>query len=301
MLSAYNLQSSFAGYGFYGSGTPVLIGLGLALLCLICLLGGGRGIVSITRTLVPVMGVLYVLTSLIVLLRNISLLPTVLLGIFRSAFDLRAIFSGFTGSCLMYGVRRGLFSNEAGVGSSPIAAAAACVSHPVKQGLVQTLSVFIDTVLCSATAFMCLCSGVAPAEELSGMPYIHSAMERCFGGAGGVFVTIAMALFAFTTLLGNFFYMDSCLTYLLRRSPGKIGRTALRIGGCAVIFAGCIMPASLVWDLSDALMGLMCLINLPALLRLSGVAMDALEDYLHQRREGRDPTFIFQAQTKKRS
>ena len=126
--------------------------------------------------------------------------------IFSEAFDFQAIFAGFTGSAVMQGVKRGLFSNEAGVGSAPNAAASANVSHPVKQGLVQMLSVFLDTlVICSATAFMLLCSGVEPAAELQGAPYVQAALSAVFGSVGPIFITVAMVLFAFTTLIGNYY------------------------------------------------------------------------------------------------
>ena len=142
--------------------------------------------------------------------------------IFSNAFDIQAIFGGFTGSCVMNGIKRGLFSNEAGVGSAPNAAASAAVSHPVKQGLVQMLSVFIDTILiCSATACLLLCSGVAPREELKGMPWVQAAASESLGGFGTVFITVALCLFAFTTLIGNFYYAEMGLKYLCGKTPGK--------------------------------------------------------------------------------
>ena len=166
MLAAYNTQSTFGGFSFYSSSTPVVIGAVLAVLFGACVLGGGKRLTKVTEVLVPVMGVLYILVSLLVVIMNIGRIGAVLAAIFGSAFDFRAIFGGFTGSCIMWGIKRGLYSNEAGMGSAPNAAAAADVSHPVKQGLVQMLSVFIDTLLiCSATAFMCLFSGVAPSAD----------------------------------------------------------------------------------------------------------------------------------------
>ena len=144
-------------------------------------------------TLVPFMGGLYVLVALIVIVMNLELVPTVFARIFQGAFDFQAIFAGFTGSALMQGIKRGLFSNEAGVGSAPNAAASANVSHPVKQGLVQMLSVFLDTLLiCSATALMLLCSGVEPTEAAQGAPYVQSALSAVFGSVGPIFITVAM-------------------------------------------------------------------------------------------------------------
>lgn len=292
MLSAYNLQSSFSGYRFYRMDTtPPVIGAVLVTACLFCLSGGEGRIVKISETLVPVMALAYLCLSLIIVLRHAYLLPAALGEIFRCAFDARAIFSGFSGSCVMYGVRRGLFSNEAGVGSAPNAAASAQVSHPVKQGLVQTLSVLIDTSLCTATALMCLCSGVSPAPGLAGMPYVQAAAESGFGAAGAVFITAAMVLFAFTSLIGNFFYIDNCLTYILRCRCPRLLSEVTRVLVCALSFTGCIMPMELVWNVADALMGVMCLLNIPALLVLSGKAAHVLDDYRMQRRAGKNPVF----------
>ena len=292
MLSSYNLQASFSGYGFYRADiTPAVIGAALALTCLFCLSGGEGRIVRISEALVPLMALAYLCAAFIIVLRRAYLLPPALGEIFRRAFDARAIFSGFSGSCVMYGVRRGLFSNEAGVGSAPNAAASAHVSHPVKQGLVQTLSVLIDSALCTATALMCLCSGVSPAPGLAGMPYVQAAAEASFGAAGPVFITSATVLFAFTSVVGNFFYIDNCLTCILhRRCPRLLSETA-RVLSCALSFTGCIMPMELVWNVADALMGVMCLLNLPALLVLSGRAAGALDDYIRQRRAGKPPVF----------
>ena len=132
--------------------------------------------------------------------------------IFKDAFDFKAIFSGVAGSCMIYGIKRGLYSNEAGVGSAPNASASAKVSHPAKQGLVQTLSVYIDTLLlCTATALMCLSSGVERSEAVSGAPYVQNALSSVIGSVGPVFITVAMVLFAFTTLIGNLYYVDNAL------------------------------------------------------------------------------------------
>lgn len=218
MLCSFNLQSTFSGYGFYNEGvTPWIIGGIAALLTAFCVMGGGKRIIAVASTLVPFMGGLYVLVALIVIVMNLELVPTVFARIFQGAFDFQAIFAGFTGSALMQGIKRGLFSNEAGVGSAPNAAASANVSHPVKQGLVQMLSVFLDTLLiCSATALMLLCSGVEPTEAAQGAPYVQSALSAVFGSVGPIFITVAMVLFAFTTLIGNLYYVDNALAYLMK-------------------------------------------------------------------------------------
>ena len=293
MLASYNLQSTFAVFSFYDAGVfPWIAGLVMAVLVGWCLFGGGKRIVKATSTLVPIMGVIYIAVALFVVITHIGLLPAVLGRIFRDAFDVQAIFGGFAGSCVMYGIKRGLYSNEAGVGSAPNAAAAADVSHPVKQGLVQMLSVFIDTLLvCSATAFMCLCSGVEPTAELAGAPYVQAAMSSSLGGFGPVFVTVSMALFAFTTLLGNLYYVDNALTYILGHEPGKVFMTVYRIIASLVIFVGAGLSMGLLWDLADVLMGLMTIINLPVICALGKYALRALKDYMVQRKEGKDPVF----------
>ncbi|BAL01097.1 sodium/glutamine symporter [Oscillibacter valericigenes Sjm18-20] len=293
MLASYNLQSTFSVYGFYDAKvTPWIIGAILAILVGWCILGGGRRVVKATSTIVPIMGVLYILVSLIVLFSHAKLIPAVFGEIFRNAFDFQAIFSGIAGSCMMYGIKRGLYSNEAGVGSAPNAAAAADVSHPVKQGLVQVLSVFIDTLLiCSATALMCLCSGVEPTAEIAGAPYVQESIRTIMGDFGPVFVTVAMVLFAFTTLLGNLFYVDNCLTFIHRKMPSKNFMLGFRLVCAAVILVGAALPMAAAWDIADIMMAVMCLINLPACTVLSNVAVRACRDYVAQKKEGRNPVF----------
>ena len=204
MLASYNLQSAFAGFSFYGDHTAFVIGLILAILFAICVLGGAHRLTKVTGALVPIMGVFYVIIAIVVVVMHANLIPGVFKNIFVSAFDFPAIFGGFTGSGMMQGIKRGLYSNEAGMGSAPNAAATADVSHPAKQGLVQMLSVFIDTLLiCTATALMCLCSGVIPTEEAAGALYVQAALQSSLGNFGPIFIAVSMAQFAFTTLIGN--------------------------------------------------------------------------------------------------
>lgn len=297
MPASFNLQSTFSGYGFYDPKTsPWIIGAILALIVGYCLLGGGKRIVSATSTIVPIMGGIYILVALIITVMNIGLLPSVFARIFTEAFDFSAIFGGFAGSCVMWGIKRGLFSNEAGVGSAPNAAAAADVSHPVKQGLVQMLSVFIDTILiCTATAMMCLCSGVEPAAELAGAPYVQAALQSSLGSIGPIFITVSMILFAFTTLLGNFYYVENLIIYIMKRVPSKTFMTAFRVLGAVVIFIGAGLDMGLVWDIADVLMGIMAIINIPVIIILAKPALIALEDYAKQKKTGKNP--VFKAET----
>ena len=294
MLCAYNLQSTFIAYSFYNPDTtPWIIGGVLAVLVGYCLFGGGRRVILATSTLVPIMGVIYISVAFVLTLININQLPAVLGKIFSQAFDFQAIFSGFAGSCVMFGIKRGLYSNEAGVGSAPNAAAAADVTHPVKQGLVQMLSVFIDTLLiCTATAFMCMTSGVEPVKELAGAPYVQTALAASMGGVAKVFITVSMVLFAFTTLLGNLYYVDNCFAYIMKAVPGPTFNMVYRAIACVVIFIGAGSSMGLMWDLADVLMGCMAIINLPVICILGGPALKAMDDYSKQREAGKNPVFV---------
>lgn len=294
LLCSYNLQSTFAAYSFYNDMlTPMITGFILALCTAYCLTGGGARIIRSISLIVPFMGVSYVLVSIIVILFNITSLPFVITSIFRDAFDFRAIFGGISGSCMIYGIKRGLYSNEAGVGSAPNASAVAKVSHPVKQGLVQTLSVYIDTlILCTATAIMCLSTGVERSESVSGALYVQNAISTVFGKAGPVFITIAMVLFAFTTIIGNLFYVKNALIYL--NNKRELSRSFMRrfyFACVLVVFIGAMTPMSAAWALADITMGCMTLINLPACMILSKVAIKTLKDYEKQKAMGKDPVF----------
>ena len=297
MLASFNLQDSFRVYDFYVPGkTSWMIGAVLAILAGYCILGGGKRIIKYTSLLVPIMGVIFVIMALVMIVINIKNIPAMFGMIFEDAFNFRAIFGGVAGSCLVEGIKRGLYSNEAGMGSAPNAAASASVSHPVKQGLVQMISVFLDTlVICSATAFMALSSGIAPSEDLAGAPFVQASLSTVFGSYGNVFITVSLALFAFTTLLGNLYYVDSCLTYLNKKTPSKTFMLCYRIIATILIFVGAGMKMNLAWDIADFLMGVMCLINIPSIIILGGTALKALEDYKKQREEGKNP--VFKAET----
>ncbi|MBE6728547.1 MAG: alanine:cation symporter family protein [Ruminococcaceae bacterium] len=293
MLASYNLQSTFSAYEFYNkSSSPWIIGLILAVLVCFCLLGGGKRIISATSFIVPFMGMAYILVALIITFLNADELPSIFKEIFTGAFDLKAIFGGFSGSCIMYGIKRGLYSNEAGVGSAPNASASAEVSHPVKQGLVQVLSVFIDTILvCSATAFMCMASGIEPTKELEGAPYVQAAIKSALGEYGPIFITIAMILFAFTTLLGNLFYVDKSVIYIMKKKPSKTFYTVYCVIASLIILLGAGLDAGLLWGIADITMGGMTLINMPVIIILGKYAFRALDDYSAQRKKRRRPKF----------
>lgn len=294
LLCSYNLQSTFMDYSFYNPAvTPLIIGGILAVITGYCLMGGGKRIIKVTGTVVPIMGVAYVAVALIVILINYQNIPPMFLLIFQDAFDFKSIAGGIVGSCLVYGIKRGLFSNEAGVGSAPNASASAKVSHPAKQGLVQTLSVYIDTlILCTATALMCLSTGVARDAAVSGAPYVQNAISTVFGTAGPVFITVAMVLFAFTTLLGNIYYVDNALTFMNNKvKPSKRFMNIFYIACTVVIFVGAIIPMDAAWAMADITMGAMTLINLPTCMILGKHAITCLKDYEIQKKAGKNPIF----------
>ena len=294
LLCSYNLQSTFMEYSFYNpSYTPHIIGAILAILTGYCLIGGGKRIVKVTSTVVPIMGVSYVIIALIVILFNYYNIPSMFVLIFQDAFDFKSIAGGIVGSCLVYGIKRGLFSNEAGVGSAPNASASANVSHPAKQGLVQTLSVYIDTlILCTATALMCLSTGVARDAAVSGAPYVQNAISTVFGTWGPIFITVAMVLFAFTTLLGNIYYVDNALAFMNNKNkPSKRFMNIFYIACTIVIFVGAIIPMDAAWAMADITMGGMTLINLPTCMILGRYAIGCLKDYETQKKEGVNPVF----------
>ena len=291
--------TTFAAFSFYDVNTsPKVIGLILAVLFAIIILGGAKKLTKVTGFLVPIMGIIYVLMSLVVLVMNAKNIGTMFGMIFSSAFDFEAIFGGFVGSCIMWGLKRGLYSNEAGMGSAPNAAAKADVAHPVKQGLVQTLSVFIDTLLiCSATAFMCLSTvGVNPIDfqtesGADAAGYVQTCLHTTLGSFGPIFIAVSMSLFAFTTLIGNYSYCEGCFAFILKRDMTKTEVTIFRVIAIILVFVGATLSAGLVWDTADMFQGLMVVCNIPTIAILGGVAVKALDDYTKQKKQGLAPHF----------
>ena len=292
MLASYNLQSCFGAFSFYGSSTPLIIGIILAILFAAIVLGGAKRLTKVTGVLVPIMGVLFIVVAIVVMIMNAGQLGAMFGMIFRDAFDFKAIFGGFFGSCIMWGIKRGLYSNEAGMGSAPNAAATADVSHPAKQGLVQMLSVGIDSlIICTATAFMCLSTGVVPTLEQSGAPYVQNAMASTLGSFGPIFIAVSLSLFAFTTLIGNYYYCEGCLRFILKKKPSQTFLTVFRLVATALVLIGALLSAGIVWDTADMLQGLMVIINIPVIIILAKPAFACLEDYMKQRKEGKEPVY----------
>ena len=292
-LQAYNAGSALQYYlpGYSTSVWPMVVGGVLAILTGACIFGGVRRISAITSGIVPVMAAVYIALGLFITVKNIGQVPHMISLIFSQAFDPRAMFAGIGASCIMQGIKRGLYSNEAGMGSAPNAAAAADVSHPVKQGLVQMLSVFIDTILiCSTTAFMLLLSGVPIDAYSEGMNFVQAAVHAQVGPAGPAFITVSIFLFAFSSLVGNYYYTESNLRFIKDSRPLLL---IFRLTCVAAIFIGAQMSFSLVWDLADVLMGLMALVNLVAILLLGEKALKVLKDYVNQKKVGKNPVYRY--------
>lgn len=293
MLASFNVNSAFATYSFYNPDmTPIIVGGVLAILTGLTIFGGGKRIGDIASVLVPIMSVIYIIVAFIVIFKNIAIIPSVFKDIFSQAFDFKAIFGGFTGSVIMMGLKRGLYSNEAGIGSAPNAAASADVSHPIKQGLVQMMAVYLDTwVICTATAIMLLASGVAPSPELAGAPYNVAALTSNFGVLGQHFFTAALFLFGFTTLIGNYFYSEANLQYIIGKEINKTSLTIFRIMAVLVILFGAGLEFGVAWDTADVLMAAMALINMPAIFLLREPVIRAMNDYKEQKNSGKNPIF----------
>ncbi|KGX87223.1 sodium:alanine symporter [Pontibacillus litoralis JSM 072002] len=264
----------------------------LAIMTAIIIFGGIKRIASVTQLIVPIMALLYLLLAFIILIVNFSELPALFTMIFENAFGIRQIAGGGFGAAIMMGIKRGLFSNEAGMGSAPNAAATAEVSHPAKQGLIQTLGVFVDTVvICSATAFIIMLAG-DPSEymhsDLQGIQLTQNAFATHFGDWAGIFIAVAIFLFAFSSVVGNYYYGETNLQFI---KDNKNHLTIYRIAVVAMVIFGTVAKMELVWALADLSMAIMALINLYAIFRLSNVAKDVLLDYLRKRKEKDETTF----------
>ncbi|HIU25217.1 MAG TPA: alanine:cation symporter family protein [Candidatus Copromorpha excrementigallinarum] len=297
-LASFNL-ADFVKVYIPSENATLYIGAVVAALSAIVIFGGGKRISKATQVIVPIMAVAYIGMALLVICLNITSFPSVIGGIFAEAFNFSSMAGGLFGAAVMNGIKRGLYSNEAGIGSAPNAAASADVSHPVKQGLVQMLSVFIDTLLiCSSSAFMVLCAGLDPAaymdssgNPMSGM-FIQDSLGVNFGAFGGYFITAALALFAYTTLVGNYYYAEMNISYLYKNAlSNKPFMFCYRLLAVIIIFVGAQVSAGLAWDTADVLMGCMALINVPVCIILGNTAFKALKDYTGKKKAGRPLDF----------
>ena len=265
------------------------IGIAITVSTLIIIFGGIQRIAKVSSLVVPVMAVGYILLAFTVVAMNIGSLPEVLKTIFNSAFGAEQIVGGGMGAAVMQGIKRGLFSNEAGMGSAPNAAATASTSHPVKQGLIQTLGVFSDTlVICSCTAFIILASGVELGGELDGVRLTQEALTSQIGITGRIFVAVAIFFFAFSSIFGNYYYGEANVRFI---TSSRRVLNIYRIIVGAMVMSGALMSLKMVWSLADLTMGLMTLCNIVALVLLGRQALLLLDDYRRQKREGKDPVF----------
>jgi AGCS family alanine or glycine:cation symporter len=290
---------------------PLYSGIAIALLFAAIVFGGVKRIAKFTEYIVPFMALAYIIIALIIILIDIKMLPELISLVFKSAFNMEAGFGAVFGLAVEWGVKRGIYSNEAGQGTAPHIAAAANVSHPTKQGLVQSFSVYIDTLLvCSATGFMLLITGkynvinpVAGADGAtqflyegakniaSGPGYTQSAMDTIFPGFGAYFVAIALFFFAFTTIVAYYYIAETNISYITRKVESPLFYYLLKISMFMVIVYGSANDAKVAWDIGDIGVGLMAWFNIIAILLLQKPALAALKDYEKQKKEGKDPTF----------
>ena len=289
-LQSFNMSSSLEYYipGYSDTVYPMLVGLILAVGTAFVIFGGVHRIGFITSVLVPIMAGAYLLIGLYTVITNITELPKVFSMIFSQAFDFKAFAGGMAGSAVVIGIKRGLFSNEAGMGSAPNASASASVSHPAKQGMVQVLSVFIDTLLiCSATAMMLLLSGVqGESGVLDGIPFVQKAISANVGNWGIHFITLSIFAFAFSSLIGNYYYAESNILFI---KNNKKLLFIFRITCLLAVFFGAQADFSMMWNIADITMG--CIKPVLVILVLGNTAMKVLKDYEKQKKEGKNPVF----------
>jgi alanine or glycine:cation symporter, AGCS family len=274
---------------------PVITGIVLSVILAIIIFGGVKRIAKAAEIVVPFMAIGYTLVGVIIMLLNISQLPDVISLIFSSAFGANAAISGTIGQAISWGVQRGAYSNAAGVGSETFEAGAAEVTHPAKQGLVQSFSVYIDTLLlCSVTAFMIIITGTFSASS-SGTPslYTQQAINSVFPGYGAAFLALALLFFRFTTVMSYYYKAETNLTYIMLNRKGNAAwpKNILRIVLVLVSFFGSVQTASLAWGMANIGLGAMAWLNLIALLFLTKPALKVLKDYERQKKAGKDPVF----------
>lgn len=265
------------------------VGLALVLLTAVIIFGGVKRIVKVTQSIVPIMATFYILVALFIVIMNISEIPAMIALIFEHAFGIKEMAGGGVGAALMQGVRRGLFSNEAGMGSVPNAAATANVSHPAKQGLVQSLGVFFDTIIvCSATAFIIILAGLYDKGEENGIILTQASMEVHVGSWAPYFIAIAILFFAFSSIIGNYYYGETNIEFI---NAHKSWMVVYRVAVLGMVMFGALAKVDIVWSMADLFMGIMAILNLVVILLLGKVAFKVLDDFSTQRNQGKDPVF----------
>ncbi|MFC8959761.1 alanine/glycine:cation symporter family protein [Bacillus subtilis] len=265
----------------------IVVAIVLAVLTAFIIFGGLKRVVAVSQLIVPVMAGIYILIALFVVITNITAFPGVIATIVKNALGFEQVVGGGIGGIIVIGAQRGLFSNEAGMGSAPNAAATAHVSHPAKQGFIQTLGVFFDTfIICTSTAFIILLYSVTPKGD--GIQVTQAALNYHIGGWAPTFIAVAMFLFAFSSVVGNYYYGETNIEFI---KTSKTWLNIYRIAVIAMVVYGCLADFQLVWDMADLFMGIMALINLIVITLLSNVAYKVYKDYAKQRKQGLDPVF----------
>ncbi|MED3386929.1 alanine/glycine:cation symporter family protein [Bacillus subtilis] len=265
----------------------IVVAIVLAVLTAFIIFGGLKRVVAVSQLIVPVMAGIYILIALFVVITNITAFPGVIATIVKNALGFEQVVGGGMGGIIVIGAQRGLFSNEAGMGSAPNAAATAHVSHPAKQGFIQTLGVFFDTfIVCTSTAFIILLYSVTPKGD--GIQVTQAALNHHIGGWAPTFIAVAMFLFAFSSVVGNYYYGETNIEFI---KTSKTWLNIYRIAVIAMVVYGSLSGFQIVWDMADLFMGIMALINLIVITLLSNVAYKVYKDYAKQRKQGLDPVF----------
>lgn len=269
---------------------PIYMGIGITILTIIIIFGGVHWIANVSSILVPIMALGYIILALYIVISNITHLPDIFGIIIKNAFGIEQAIGGGIGAALMQGIKRGLFSNEAGMGSAPNAAATAHVTHPAKQGFIQALGVFTDTLLiCTCTAFIILFSGKHYNTDLDGIQLTQAALNSQIGNIGSTYIAIAILFFAYSSILGNYYYGEANIRFITKRKE-VIHIYRILVGG--MVFFGSIASLKFVWSLADVTMALMAICNLIAIIMLGKYAFRLLDDYLTQKKNGiKSPVF----------
>ncbi|MYL57858.1 amino acid carrier protein, partial [Virgibacillus halodenitrificans] len=261
----------------------------LVILTAVVIFGGLKSIANVTQYIIPIVAILYIGVAMYVLIVNIEQIPDMLSLIFTNAFGIQQVAGGGFAAAIMMGIKRGLFSNEAGMGSAPNAAATAEVSHPAKQGLIQALGVFFDTILiCSATGFILISAGGYEGSKSDGIQLTQDAFSYHIGDWAGIFIAVAIFLFAYSSILGNYYYGENNIGFI---KESKIALFIYRLAVLGMVVFGAVASFDIVWSLADLTMAIMALINLYAIAKLFKVANKVLQDYRDQRKAGKDPVF----------
>ena len=269
--------------------SSAVAGIILAALTALIIFGGLNRIANVVSFMVPVMAIGYVIVALYVLIVNVVHIPALFMSIIEAAFGIKQAVGGAIGVAMLQGIKRGLYSNEAGMGSAPNAAATSNVSHPVKQGLLQAFGVFVDTILiCSATGFIVLLYPEYNTIGEKGIKLTQLALSHSVGAWGAGFITLCIFLFAFSSLVGNYYYGEANLEFLTK---SKTSMLVFRVLTVACVYLGSVASLGLVWDIADVSMGIMALMNIVVIAILSPKAVAIINDYIKQRKEGKNPVF----------